>query len=483
MKAVACVVSLLLVVTWVSGQESSVAGPASLERASKSQVRADVEFRLVHEEPSGGADSAISPDGKWMAFSSRRTGNLDLWIVDVETGKLKQLTKNPASDYEPKWHPDGGKIVFTSERHGNQDVFTIDIETLEQTRITSTRNSEDYPSFSKDGSEIVFTGGPWGRREVHVKNLESGKIRQVTDGHRLVGSASFSPDGKQIVYHVYYKSYSSGSSDVLVVPSEGGKGKLITDDKDIWDYKANWSYDGRWIAFSSKRTTSNFNIWIMGPGGKELTPVTNLEGLDLRWPNWTKDGRLSWHRIDPQAGRIMVADVKTGEVKRLVQSNSFIEGLVPSPDGKKIAYSAGWRVCVIDAKADASPTRLAVGQKPRWSRDGKTISFLASRRETVRMISADGGKTQRLRVRPAYWPTTESSGWSPDGKTLAMVVETSGKQDLVLVSRDGSTRKLTKDGQTKTSPVWSADGRHVFFCSNRPLTVRYYLTSLPVVTP
>jgi len=105
----------------------------------------EVEYRLVHEEPLGGADSAVSPDGQWMAFSSRRSGNLDLWMVEVETGLLQCLTDSDSRDYEPRWHPDGTSICFTSDRERNQDIYTLILKTGEVTQQTSTTGVAHYP--------------------------------------------------------------------------------------------------------------------------------------------------------------------------------------------------------------------------------------------------------------------------------------------------------------------------------------------------
>ncbi|MFC1665421.1 TolB family protein [Pseudomonadota bacterium] len=63
--------------------------------------------KLILEDPKGSSDSSVSPDGKWLAYTSIRSGNLDIWLVNIETGKSRQLTKNPNTDNEPRWHPDG----------------------------------------------------------------------------------------------------------------------------------------------------------------------------------------------------------------------------------------------------------------------------------------------------------------------------------------------------------------------------------------
>ena len=437
-----------------------------------------VEFRLVHEEPLGGADSAVSPDGKWMAFSSRRSGNLDLWMVEVETGKLKQLTNRASRDYEPRWHPDGTSLVFTSDRERNQDIYTIDLSTLEVTQQTSTVGVADYPSYSKDGKEIVFTSGPFGRdgvREVNVKNLETGEIRQVTEGHRLVGSTSFAPDGKKIAYHSYYQSYGSQKSDVWVVNAAGGKGTNITKASEIWDYKPVWFYGGKWIAFSSKRGTPNFNIFVMRPDGTDLRAITKQVGPDFRWPNFTRDGRIGWHAIDPQTGRIAAVDVETGKITDIVTSRSYIGELIPSPDGTKLLYQDGWRIRVLDlANPGDRPRRLALGKQARWSADGKSVTYIGARDKRTYRIPAAGGDPIKVSGSPA---AVEARALSPDKQTRVKIAEGA----LVLVGRDGSSRKIADNGKEKTSPVWSPDGRTIFYCQSQPAMVRYYLTTKPVV--
>jgi TolB protein len=321
---------------------------------------------FIHEDRKGGADSAVSPDGQWIAFSSRQSGNPDLWIVNVKSKETRQITKNAAPDYEPRWHPDGSKIVFVSDRNGNQDVFQVDIETLKETPLASSMFNEDYPSYSADGKKIVYTSGPFTNREVMVKDLVSGEVKQITRGHRLTGAATFSPDGKKIAYHVYYKKLGEGESDLYSVDASGGEGAKITDD-DIWDYKPCWSPDGQWIAFSSKRTTKTFDVWIVSPDGKTKRQITGWADSDERWPNWTSDGRIGFHRITPARGR-------------LLQGNQVIvdvEGSISSFDaGPKLAYCANERIYV-DSKEIAKGTNpvwvdgaVVYQHKGKWWKDG-----------------------------------------------------------------------------------------------------------------
>jgi len=70
---------------------------------------------------------AWSPDGKWIAFASKKTGNWDIWIIHPDGTGLKQVTTSPATDTLPDWSPDGQKIAFTSDRAGNQDIWAIEM--------------------------------------------------------------------------------------------------------------------------------------------------------------------------------------------------------------------------------------------------------------------------------------------------------------------------------------------------------------------
>lgn len=444
----------------------------------------EVSARLVLEEVGGGTDSAVSPDGQWIAFSSRRSGNLDVWIVNTETRQTRQITTHPATDNEARWHPEGTHLVFVTQRNRSQDIYMLDLRTGEETPIATEPFNEDYPSFAKDASEICFTGGPPGFREVQVYNFATGRIRTVTRGFGYVGSTNFSPDGQWIVFHAYYdNSYNSGKSDLFIVPAQGGEPQPITHDRDIWDYKPNWSWDGRWITFSSKRETPNFNIWIIRPDGSDLRAITRAVGVDLRWSNWTRDGRLGWHQVNPQTGRLRLLDIESGQVADLHLSDFNIEDLAISPDRTRLVYETDAQIYVVEARPGAEPQRLLSGLAPRWTPDGRSIAYLRDRRSRIAIVSADGGEPRLIDLRPSDWPAPAADGWSPDGRRLAVAVTDMGAHVLTVVEPDGSKRPLVAGPDPKTSISWSADGRFIFFAENHPASVGYYLTTEPVVTP
>ena len=73
-------------------------------------------------------DADVSPDGRWLAFDSDRSGNFDLYVMPAAGGEARQITTDPAGDFSADWSPDGRRIVFHSLRNGSRDIYTVDAD-------------------------------------------------------------------------------------------------------------------------------------------------------------------------------------------------------------------------------------------------------------------------------------------------------------------------------------------------------------------
>ncbi|KAM0000200.1 putative transcription factor WD40-like family [Helianthus debilis subsp. tardiflorus] len=159
---------------------------------------------------------AVSPDGKWVAFRSGRTGHKNLYImnaVEGEKGGLTQLTNGPWSDTMCNWSPDGDWIIFASDRHnpgsGSFGLYIIHPNGtgLRHLIHSGSAGRTNHPWFSPDGKRIVFTSDyaavsaepisnphhyqPYG--EIFTMKLDGSELTRLTHNSFEDGTPSWGP--------------------------------------------------------------------------------------------------------------------------------------------------------------------------------------------------------------------------------------------------------------------------------------------------
>jgi TolB protein len=142
--------------TSASGEDSTI----SLIRQGMTQAEPLLTMTGVQDDPQ------VSPDGRWLLFTSGLTIGLQragvqvvqqLWVTDLQTGITRQALPGSARDMHGRWSPDGGHFAFASDRSGRFEIWVSDRngETLRQ--VTAGPGSKTWPTWSPDGSELVFT--------------------------------------------------------------------------------------------------------------------------------------------------------------------------------------------------------------------------------------------------------------------------------------------------------------------------------------
>jgi dipeptidyl aminopeptidase/acylaminoacyl peptidase len=106
----------------------------------------------------------MSPDSTTIAYASPGEKGFELFMKDLETGQVTQLTQNEVDDWAPSWSPEADKIVFSSDREDNVDLYIIDLSTLAMTRITA-HEGEDINPYWTANNKILFNSNradKWG---------------------------------------------------------------------------------------------------------------------------------------------------------------------------------------------------------------------------------------------------------------------------------------------------------------------------------
>jgi Tol biopolymer transport system component/DNA-binding winged helix-turn-helix (wHTH) protein len=148
------------------------------------------------------ASAVYSPDGKYVAFRSDRSGANEIWICQSDGSAPKRITHfdGPMTG-SPRWSPDGHSLVFDSRANGRADIYVVNLDNGKHERITdsaATNSDNVVPSWSRDGSLIYFSSNRTGEWQIWRHALDTGIESQVTAHGGF--NAIEAPDGKSLFY-------------------------------------------------------------------------------------------------------------------------------------------------------------------------------------------------------------------------------------------------------------------------------------------
>jgi len=231
---------------------------------------------------------AWSPDGERIAFTSGRSGNNELWLMDSDGSAPTALTSNGAENVNlpgRAWCPGNDRIVFASDVESeNDEIFSIASDGSDRQRLTTTDGRNWEPSWSPDCRQIVFQSDRSGNWDIWRMNADGSNPVRLTDDPADDGQPNWSPDGTTIVF----QSNRSGNWDIWTMDVNGRSLTNVTSDP-AEDTDPSWSPDGEWIVYSSDRSGGEGDIWAIAAGGGTPIQITDDPAYDGA-PSWSPDG-------------------------------------------------------------------------------------------------------------------------------------------------------------------------------------------------
>jgi tricorn protease len=445
----------------------------------------------------------ISPDGKWIAFSAEYSGTRQVFVMPAQGGKPKQLTfYNSVGLMPPRggfdnvildWTPDSKNILFRANRtefgERNGKYFTVNIE---------------------GGLEKPF---------------------QIVNG----GFAVFSPDAKKIAFTPVdrefrsWKRYKGGrASDLWVYDLELNTSEQITDFVGS-DQCPVWYNDK--IFFTSDRDLK-LNIYSFDTQTKELVQITSFNDFDVLWPSGS-NGQLAFEK----GGQIFKTNLETGTTEKITVNINFdnpnlvsyfknvssdIHSYTISPTGKRALFDARGDIFSVPAEfgntENLTQTQGIREIYPSWSPNGKYIAYYSDATgeyEIYLLENKKGAKPLQLTSKSSAWKYDNE--WSPDSKYLLYsdrtlqlkLINIETKAEIVVDKAtenefrsyvfspdskwiayekqapngysaiwvynipENKNIQLTDNSFSDNSPVFSTDGKTIYFLSDRDFNLDF----------
>jgi len=424
--------------------------------------------RRLGPSMAGDQHVALSPDESRLAFDVHQGGgNATVWVQDVNGGEPRQLTtenlENAAVPY--MWSPDGRFLAYTSQRTGTRDIYIADVTSGESRQLTSDVRDDYQARWSPDGTWIAFLSDRGGQTDLWVVPAAGGKAVRVTNDRSVEGNPRWTPDGRSLTY-----TRTQTDVDLGLLPADGGAGRTLLSWPGYGIGSARLSPDGGTVLFSSDRS-GNSDIWSLSVSGGEPSPFAASPLVDDN-PLYSPDGSQVLFRSD-RAGSsdLWVVPATGGEPRRLTQGPGNDTDAAWSPDGTSIVFAsdrggAGADLWLIPA-AGGEPTRLTHDNvRPatvEWSPDGRHLFYVGQRagggRELYR-VAAAGGKPQPLGAKRSIG----NSDLSPDGSQLSYSSFEGGWAFVdVIPAAGGTSRRLTTQTEYVFQPRadWAPDGSYL----------------------
>jgi len=239
----------------------------------------------------GCGGSSEPPGPTKLLFVSTRDGDYAIFGLSAD-GDEHRLTKekgdpsSPAGLFfqtEPAWSPDGRRIAFVSRRDGPSHIYVMRADGTGTRRLTDSSSDDQSPTWSPDGRRIAFSRGG----ELFVIRSSGGAARRIA--HGVGGEAldpAWSPDGKLIAYDYRPPGYSI--REIWVVGVDGTRARQVTRVREVSTRPA-WSPDGRRLAFQSDAQGGHVEIYSIALDGSGFRRVTRST-IDTFDPDWSPDG-------------------------------------------------------------------------------------------------------------------------------------------------------------------------------------------------
>lgn len=432
----------------------------------------------------------ISPDGKWIAFTGRQYGNADVFVMPLNGGDVKQITYHSGNDDVTSWSWDSKTIYFNSGRMGQVAGFTVAATGGTPQRVFGSNffqydhNLVEHPSTgeiyfndtweSSNQSQRKRYKGPF-NPDIQSYNLKTKQHKKYTtwEGKDFsatidkAGNIYFVSDEANGEYNLYTldkekkKGLTRFSSSIKTPQVNANGGKIVFEK----DYQL-WLYDVK----TDKEAKLNISIVRnhVLPKEKDFDVRGNISSFDVS-PDAKKLAFIS-------RGELFVSDVDGKFVQQINRGSAErVREVKWMSDNKTLLFTqtADGYTNLFTIRADSSVTAKQLTSDKRNNRSivqnkKRTMAVYLSGRDEVRLLDLKTLQSKTI-VKDELWAFQNSDpGFSPNDEYVLFTARRNFEEDIFIHHiKNNKTTNLTNTGVTENSPVWSPDGKYIYFVSQR----------------
>jgi tricorn protease len=443
--------------------------------------------RRLTSNPGQETHAAISPDGKTVAFSAEYEGPTDVYTMPVDGG-LPQRRTWDAGAIVAGWTPDG-RVLFRTRRYST-------LPDPKLVAIDSNGNREVFPlsqasqgSFTPDGKTLFFTRLPW--QGSNTKRYQGGSVENIwrydAGSEAVLLTGDYAGTSRNPMFwngRVYFLSDRDGTMNVFSMDAQG---------HDVKQHTHHRGFDVQTASLSNGRIVyqCGADLWLLDLNTNQdaVIPITLVSDFDQLRDHWVKKPIqfLSMAHIAPDGSAAVftargevftLPAAATGRIVK-VAGNSGIRYRQAryTPDGKSIialstetGETEFWKY---PANGEGKPEQLTKDARVlRWegvpSPDGH---WLAHHDKDQQLWLFDLKTKTDKKIAQSLNDDFNDLNWSPDSQWLAYVetADNTFRQIKVLNANTGEIHTLTSDRYNSLNPVWSSDGKWLYFLSDRAL--------------
>jgi tricorn protease len=274
--------------------------------------------------------------------------------IATERGDLTRVAPDAMASRNqfPKWSPDGKYLAFMSDRSGRDEIWISDPEGRNLTKISNIDNEKGAPQWTPDSKMVLYTAADKKLYSYSVADAKTAVVTSDTVGR--INAVSVSPDSKWVAFS---KQDRTSRAHVYIAPIAGGEERHVSDDRLLYsENNPVWTGDGRYLVFTSTEGVSNgiatqgginstMELWALSLRDQDRDPVNRDIDNEAQGLAAEAAGRAGGAGRGAGPGGGAPADVRIDwnnlarRARQLSVPGDTMGGLTPSPDGRSVALT------------------------------------------------------------------------------------------------------------------------------------------------